>query len=349
MKILINTPSIKNPRGGVANHFAGLKPYWNENVYYNFIGDRNNIPGIVILPFDLLKFTLKCIFLKPNLIVLNPSLASNALKRDAIFLKIAKTVGIKTVVFFHGWNKDEEHLITENPKKFLNKYNKADSFLVLASDFEQILKRWGVTKPIFLTTTKVDDRLLKDFDLKDKEYSKEVLFLARVEAEKGIFIALEAFEQVQKKIPDAKLIIAGNGNALDEAKTFVAKSNIQNVIFKGKISGEDLRNTFRNASIYILPTSHGEGMPTSILEAMAFGLPIISRPIGGMTDFFQEKKMGFLLPSLAVEEFAAIILQLLENPAQIREIGELNNKYARKHFLASKVSNQLEEIFHKIN
>src|SRR5690606_14828385 len=117
MKILINTPDI-SILGGVANHYKGLKNYWTEDVSYNFIGGRNDIPGSVILIYDFLKFILKCLFFQPDVIILNPSLGETAIKRDALYLRISKFLNIKTIVFFHGWNKDQEKIISENPGNF---------------------------------------------------------------------------------------------------------------------------------------------------------------------------------------------------------------------------------------
>ena len=63
MKILINTPSLKK-LGGVSNHYIGLKKKWTFNVKYNTIGSRNSIPTIFLIPFDLMKFLVKCILFR---------------------------------------------------------------------------------------------------------------------------------------------------------------------------------------------------------------------------------------------------------------------------------------------
>src|SRR5690606_23699216 len=132
--------------------------------------------------------------------------------------------------------------------------------------------------------------------------------------------ALEAYLEVKSKYPNATFTIAGNGAKLEEAKEFVRKNNLQDVRFLGNISENELINVFSKASIYILP-SHSEGMPTSVLEAMAFGIPIISRPVGGLVDFFEEGKMGFLFESLDPRDYAKSIIYLLENPQECKKMG----------------------------
>ena len=86
-------------------------------------------------------------------------------------------------------------------------------------------------------------------------------------------------------------------------------------------------------------------MPTSVLEAMAFGLAVITRPIGGMADFFEEGKMGYLTTSLDPTDYLKKFKQLLEVEANILSVGKYNFDYAKQHFYASKVAQDLERIF----
>lgn len=62
-----------------------------------------------------------------------------------------------------------------------------------------------------------------------------------------------------------------------------ADKDLSDVIFTGRLAGEALKND-KNALLLLL-TTHGEGMPTVVLEAMAFGLPILTRNVGGLVDF----------------------------------------------------------------
>nr|WP_299201335.1 glycosyltransferase family 4 protein [uncultured Brumimicrobium sp.] len=344
MKILINTPDLSKHNGGVANHYIGLQPYWTQKVKYNFVGGRNGVPGPIILVFDYIKFFFLCLFGNYDVVLLNPSLGKTALKRDALFLKISKWFKIKTVVFFHGWNQAIAAEIDDNPKQFQKQFQKADTFIILASSFKNRLLSWGISSPIYMSTTKINDELLDRFNIDNKPFDKSLLFLARIEKNKGVFTTLNAFKVVLRVFPDAQLQIAGYGTALEKAKEYAHKQNIKNVSFLGSIKGNTLVNKFVHSSIYILPTTHGEGMPTSVLEAMAFGLPIISRPVGGLVDFFEEDKMGYLIESLDPKVYAEKIIQLLENPEKIKEIGKYNHEYAKRNFIASKVALRLEQI-----
>ncbi|RBP27056.1 glycosyltransferase involved in cell wall biosynthesis [Oceanihabitans sediminis] len=342
MKVLINTPDTSF-FGGVANHYKGLKPYWSHNVKYNFVGGRKRIPGPILLIYDYLKFFILCAFGNYDVILLNPSLGKTAIKRDALFLRIASVFKIKTVVFFHGWSPDMVNVLNISSKKFCNTFNKADKIIVLAKSFKTDLMKWGITRPIYLTTTKVNDEMLKDFDFNYKPWDSNILFLTRIEIYKGIFTTLEAYKILKPDFPNLSLTIAGDGSKLEDAKDFVKEYKLEDVTFLGSISGDELIKTFSKASIYILP-SHGEGMPTSVLEAMAFGIPIISRPVGGLVDFFKESENGYLIESYQPEKYAGKITQLLKESDTCKRIGEYNHIYAKNNFMASKVALKLEEI-----
>lgn len=343
MQILINTPSLSLP-GGVANHYKGLQPFFNKKIKYNIVGRRHGIPGPICLIYDYIKFITLITLGNYKVILLNPSLSRTALLRDYVFLRLAKLLNQRVIIFFHGWDQKEEGLIDRNPDSFRQRFNKADAFIVLANAFASKLNEWGLKSPIYLSSTKVDDKLIRNFDLEKKKYDNNVLFLARIESNKGIFLAIESFSEIIKNNPEAQLIIAGSGSATESAIKMVEDRQIANVKFLGNITGDLLVKTFSEADIYILPTTHGEGMPTSVLEAMAFGLPIITRPIGGLKDFFINERMGFISESLDPQWYAEKIKILLSDHELIKRIGRYNNTYASEHFLASKVAQQLEEI-----
>lgn len=341
MKILINTPHL-SLSGGVANHYKGLKPYWNEKVIYNQIGKRGEKSGngVYWLPFDIVKFIAKIIFLQPDIILLNPSLGKSALKRDFIFLNIARFFRRRVAVFFHGFNTDT--IRDFNIEQLKNNLNKCECIFILAKEFADIVRSWGVIVPIHLATTKVDDNLLTGFDIKAKDYNgKNILFLSRVEKAKGIYTALDAVKILQEKDSLVTFRVAGSGGELENVRQYAKENNIK-VTFLGNVLGETLIDEFTKANLFILP-SHTEGMPTSVLEAMAFGLPVISRPVGGLCDFFENGKMGQLIESLEPQDYAAEIEKIINDPTKAKELSLYNHEYAKKHFLASMVARNLED------
>jgi glycosyltransferase involved in cell wall biosynthesis len=347
MRILINIPCLSLP-GGVANHYKGLLPFWSHDVKYNVVGSRGDFFGSLYLIYDYIKFLIIIVFGRYDVVLLNPSLGRTAILRDSIFLIIAKIFQMRVAVFFHGWDSRQQNLIDKNPKYFIKIFQKANVIIVLANEFANRLRTWGIINPIFIASTKVDDRLVSKFNITGKKYGKTILFLARVEENKGIFVVLQAFSKVLSRNPEARLVVAGSGNALDSARYTVRSQQLPNVEFLGNVTGHSLIKAFNDSDVYVLPTFHGEGLPTSVLEAMAFGLPVITRPVGGLKDFFENRKMGYISNSCDPQWYADVINMLFLDRNQIKRIGFYNHYYAIENFIASKVVRKLEAILETV-
>lgn len=349
MKILINTPNWKNPkRGGVNSHYYGLRPYWTEDVRYNIVGKRNGPEGTgkYWLPWDIIKTTVKIIFYRPNVFVVNPSLGESAIKRDSIFVNIAHALGRKVVVHFHGFNVNYAPKIDVHV--FLKKFRHANGFIVLSNSIKRQLEEWGVSRPIYLSTTKVDDRMIEGYDINQREGKiKNVLYLGRVEKEKGIYISLDVYALLQQKYPDLSFTVVGAGKELEKAKQYAEKKSIKNIIFTGSLTGKALTEQFKNADLYLFTSFH-EGMPTSVLEAMCFGLPIITRPVGGLVDFFENGKMGQMVDSFEAVDFLDPIERIISSPQTAKEMSVFNNIYGKEHFMASNVAINIQNILKKV-
>ena len=340
MKILINTPNI-HELGGVANHYLGLKPYWTENVRYNSLGAK---PWRTCLfPFFVLRFFFRLLVFRPQVVLLNPSLGQRALTRDFFYLRIAKALGRKVAVFIHGFSWDyaakaDWGWISQN-------LNRADGIIVLAQAFKDELQRRGVTTPVFLSTTKVSDRLVEGFDAGRRTGRvKNLLLLSRMERAKGVYETADTFALLKRDYPDLTLTFVGDGSELAPLKAYVHEKGIADVRFTGGLSGAALRHEYEIADFFFFCSSHGEGMPTVVLEAMAFGLPVLTRAVGGVCDFFEDGRMGRITSSTDPAEFARLVKPFIDDAKLTKQVSSYNARYAREHFMASSVAKSIEKI-----
>ena len=348
MKILLISPFPTG--GGVGYFYNHIKSHFTCDVHYFYTGrcKKNSFP-IIGLIMDYFSFVRKIVGSGYDLIHINPSLRANAVIRDGIFLLIAKLFRKKTIVFFRGWDDQFESIIKRRYSKLFGwVYFYADSIIVLASRFKSALQEMGYTKPIFLETTLVPDEV---FDLSKTEHFKNgvngkmnILFLSRIEKYKGVYEAIEAFIFLKKKYSFITLSLAGDGAELDAVKYYLESRSVADVTITGWLDGEKKMEAFKNADIYLFP-SYAEGLPNSLLEAMAFGLPVITRPVGGIKDFFQDGVMGFLTESTEPLALAQVCELLIKDNEKRAVIGQFNRKYASEHFLASKVCKRLEAVY----
>ncbi len=349
-KILVVVPSFKI-LGGVASHYMGLKPYWQcSRVRYVIYGKRRYIPAMITLLPDYLWFLFQLLFTGCDIVVVNPSLRPYQLRRDSLYVKAAKLFGKRVVTFIHGWDDNYMEAIVNSPTWFLSRYSCSDRFIVLYSGFKRQLVKAGIEESkICLSTTKVDDSLLEGFDISERNgHVQGILYLARADRAKRLDIVIKAFEILKAKHSELRLDVCGIGDSLAEARDYVESHCIKDVNFAGFVKGDSRIRYFKRNQIYILPTTHGEGMATSVLEAMAMGMVVISRPLGGVNDFFVNGEHGFLTKSLDAVDYAAIIDEMIDNPKSVASIAANNHRFAREHFLASRVAKSLEDEFNQM-
>jgi glycosyltransferase involved in cell wall biosynthesis len=175
-----------------------------------------------------------------------------------------------------------------------------------------------------------------------------LLYLARVEKEKGIHIALDTYIRLKSNYPGFRLIIAGDGTELDAVRQRVINEKIDDVNITGHLSGLKIKEAYLAADLYFFPTYYKEGLPTSVLEAVCFGLPIVTRPVAGINDIFENEKMGLLVDSLEVDDFFAAIDKLYRDTELRNRIIAYNFQKGNSSYTGEKVAESLEKIYSQL-
>ncbi len=344
--------------GGVSNYYNTMKGWFSIKAEFYEVGalkeSETASERFRHIWTDRVRFNnlLKDSIGAYDLVHLNPSFDYKAIIRDGLLLRIAKKFNRKAVVMFHGWNESNVQVIERHFfNQFFSTYNKSDAFIVLASDFKKKLRDWGFKQPIYLETTPVKDSLLNGFSIKerikeiDPDKDIQILFLARIEKEKGILETIDAVKILSEKYPNLRLVVAGDGSFMDEAHNFANRFTKDKVSFLGYAEGEEKKKVFQNSDIYVFPTYHGEGMPTTVLEAMAFGLPIVTRPVGGLKDFFSNGEHGFISESKDPDVIASLVEKIITDKELWKKMSVANHEYATERFMASQVAKRLEDIY----
>lgn len=345
MKILIVCPELQR-LGGVANHYKGLHEHWSFDVNYSFYGKRKDnssrLLTILMYPIDFICFIWRLLFQTPDVVIVNPSFRPFQLIRDGLYLLTARFLNVPVITFVHGFDIHLKARLSRLSKKVLAwTYNKSVFVYVLSNEFKSCLESINVTSPILITTTKVSESLLDNYKYQPKDKIQTLLFVARVIKDKGIYETIDALRIIQNSYPHTKLLVAGDGDELNAAKRYVSTNRINGVEFLGALSGKQLSDCYRRADVYLLPT-RSEGMATTILEAMSFGLPIITTPVGGIVDFFENGKNGFFIDGYEPEKYADAVINLIHSSDMIKEISQQNYLYAKENFMASKVVRKFE-------
>jgi len=89
-------------------------------------------------------------------------------------------------------------------------------------------------------------------------------------------------------------------------------------------------------------------MPISVVETMAFGLPVVTRLVGGIADFFENSRHGFASNSVNPSDFAGYIEKLISDKELYKRVSFCNYKFAQERFLASLAAKRLEKIYSQV-
>jgi len=359
-KILVLTPDLKNI-GGVANYYKTLALNQAENIDYFYVNSASSespIKKVIRIISNYIVYWKKLKSKEYSLVHINPSLDRKSFYRDAFFTFFAIAAKKEILIFFRGWNeKFEEQIHKSSLKHFIfnNTFGKSQNLILLSSYFQQKVKKLAPLigkRHLWLETTVADDKFLPLLDINIKSQSSPVnfLFLARLVKEKGIFIALDTFEAIQKKYSSQEFnfFVGGDGPDLQAAKEYTRGNAISNVHFLGFVSGDKKGELLLKSHILLFPTFHGEGLPNTVLEAMLYGMPVISRVNAGIPDVVTHEENGFLSESLSSEEFIEFADMLISNKQVFKEMVLKNHNKAKNLYIRDKVKERLLGIYNEI-
>ncbi|MCM2528634.1 glycosyltransferase [Shewanella algae] len=349
MKVLVCCPSF-DVLGGVSNHYYGLSKYLGNDFSFHFIGNRGGRRyAFFQFLIDFIKFLFSKDFLLSDVVLLNPSLGRKSLVRESIYLCACKLFSKKIILHFHGWNPTFSSLISNTMPLYVRLILKADLIILLSKEHVSTLRGWGYNGPISFSTTKVDDEMLNPnnviFDspvLSSDSSDVKLLFTGRLVKSKGVWELIYAYEKLISSLDKTiSLHIVGSGTEYDSLVRYC--TSFKRVYFWGHQPHEHLSSFYIHSDIFVLP-SYTEGMSTSVLEAMAFGLPIVSTPEGGINDYFIDGRMGFFCEKKNIESLRVKLTELINHQDAMSSISKFNIEFSKNNFYASKVARNLKSI-----
>ena len=318
-RVLVVSTSSKT-RGGISAVLNLLKsqPFWMDNncVWIATHRDGNNIRKLFVLFCGFLKYILLLPFF--DVVYIHFSVTTSA-KRKFVFFKLARLFRKKIMIHLHCGNQLKDIWSPIYEDMFLH----SDAAFVLSESIKEQVEE-------FLNHNKTVHVLYNPCMDVENDYSKkknQVLFAGTLIKGKGFYDLIRAFKDVVSKHPDWRLAIAGNGE-VEQGKKLAQELGIDNnVDFLGWIVGNSKDKAFRESSIFCLP-SYAEGFPMAILDAWAYGLPVVTTPVGG-------------IPNLAVDKENALFIQpgdykaLFEKLCVLIENDKIWKKLSRNAYIIS--------------
>jgi len=194
--------------------------------------------------------------------------------------------------------------------------------------------------------TKIPDAKFFDKYLDGKNNYKKVVFVGRLDAQKGVEYLIRAIPNVIKNYTKVHFFILGNGNLEKMLKSLAKELNIlESITFLDMIPLDKMAEFYSSADIFCLPSIH-EGFPLSIAEALSIGLVIVASATEGIPEAIIEKKNGFLTTPRDVTELTTkLIKSLTLSIDEIKEIKKNNINLAKKNYSWQKIVKEIVTLY----
>ncbi|MFQ5645809.1 MAG: glycosyltransferase family 4 protein [bacterium] len=180
-------------------------------------------------------------------------------------------------------------------------------------------------------------------DYKHQDY---FLYLGRLSREKGLMILLKALRSLKA---DVKLKIVGEGPMEETILEYINTNNLKGrVELLGYRRGKELKNIIKKAMFLALPSECYENFPYVVLEAFAYGKPVIGADIGGVPEQIDDGVNGCLFESGNASALAGKILHLVENPDKVRKMGRSARKKVKQQYGSGKHYESLINLYRKM-
>jgi glycosyltransferase involved in cell wall biosynthesis len=170
-----------------------------------------------------------------------------------------------------------------------------------------------------------------------------VLYVGRLASKKGLEYLLKAIADVE-----AHLTIVGDGPERARLERLADKVGAD-VDFVGEVDPGEVGQYYRSASVFVLPSTEGEGMPNVVLEAMAWGLPVVATDSGGVPSLIDDGSNGYLVPMRDAEALAERIQAVLADADHAAQMGQNARAFVEEEHSWDSLSAALNEHYETVS
>ena len=309
-------------RGGIASVLrvwqeAGLtagRPVLHLATYV----DGGPLTKLAVLARALLRFC--ALLLTGRVAAVHAHSASNAsFRRKSLFLALARLAGKPYVFHLHGGAFDHYHAgLSSLERAWVRHTIRGARVVFVLSESWAGWLREAIGHP--------DVRVLPNPVLPvalPPEVPREaqtLLFLGRLETEKGVFVLVEALARLTLLYPQLRAVLAGEGDLAGVHKAALDAGVAGRIELPGWVDGDAKARLLARAGIFVLP-SRFEGLPMALLEAQAAGLPVVATRVGGIPQVVTDDDNGRLAEPDDVASLVAALGPLLDDPTRASRMG----------------------------
>ncbi|MBO4602829.1 MAG: glycosyltransferase family 4 protein [Salinivirgaceae bacterium] len=340
IKVLVVATS-KKTRGGIT---AVLKLYEQSQMWQQchcrWVGTHRDGGTLCKLWYMTTAFMQYLILLSfYDIVHIHFSLKTSA-KRKYPFFRLAKFFGKKTVIHLHCGSQIEDIWNDTYQKMFLQ----CDCGILLSENLKEKIEEYVGKSDKFKVVYNPCPTISETNNYNKQNY---ILFSGTLYEGKGYKDLIHAFAKIARLHTEWRIVLAGNGEempALDLAKELGIEPQVE---LLGWVSGERKHNVFCEAMALCLP-SYAEGFPMAVLDAWAYGLPVITTPVGGIPDVAVDGENMLLFNPGDIDTLSNKLEMLISDKALREKLSLESLKLAKGKFCLDTVMKQVGEIYEEL-
>lgn len=350
-KFIVMLGPAFNSMGGISSvvgvyRQAGLFNRWS--VVYLPTGCDGNVREKLSIAFKSF-FCLFGLILKGRVSLVHIHTASyTSFYRESLFVMLSLATRRPVILHLHGggfirFYEENCGTVMKHYVRFI--LNHVSRLVVLTGQWQLLLSRITTNPHIIpvVNPVGVDTKVVSNIG----RYPATILFLGKLDPGKGVFDLIEAVKRLQDDYPEIQLLFGGNGDH-ERVSRYAKDLGVEKSIkLLGWVTGEEKHHLLAKATMYVLP-SYNEGLPMSVLEALACGLPVISTRVGGIPEAVQDGVEGYLINPGDIDALVDSMSKLLADAGLRNSMGKAAQDKVLSKFMPENVLPGLEVIYREL-
>jgi glycosyltransferase involved in cell wall biosynthesis len=260
---------------------------------------------------------------------------------------VAQRLGVPAVATFHG----TDVTVLEPGDPSARAFARLDAAVAVSSFIEAKLRGLGYDGPVEIIPAGVRLERLPFRGAGPSEGAPRILFVGRLNPQKGVAVLLEAL----REIPDARLDVIGGGPSRADFETLAQRLGVADrTDFLGALPRrEDVLEGMRRAHVQVVPSrampdGQAEGSPVVTKEAQALGVPLVATDTGGIAETIPPEHRGDLVPGEDPQALAAAISRLLADPALRDARARHAREWVEREFDSERLARRTITLYERV-
>ena len=350
--MVVPNPMVKGGIAAVVNGYRESKLEEDyEITYVESYRDGSKFEKLLKGISGYLHFARVLLFHKPNIVHIHSSFGPS-FYRKMPFIYMASWAKIPIINHIHGADFDEFYVnASENKREIIRKvYDRCSLLFALSEEWKERLSQIVPSEKVVVIenySTLHEDALKQRME---RNCNNTVLFLGELGKRKGCYDIPSVIKIVKESIHDVRFVLAGAGSDADEKniKQLIEDKGVRdNTVFPGWVRGKEKDRLLREADVFFLP-SYNEGMPMSVLDAMGYGLPIVSTNVGGIPKIVHDNKNGYCYDAGDVVNMSTGIIVLLTDGKKRKSAIKESVNIVKEGYSLDAHLRLLEDVYERV-